>query len=67
MCEERFLSSSPFRTSMDEDFNPPLNKSPTVDDFQLFLINHSDFHMLKLVNTYSKLLGFPIINSLQKY
>lgn len=56
MCEERFiLSSSPFRASMEEDFNPPLNISPTPIDFQLSLINRSDLHMLtssELVSTY---------------
>lgn len=55
---------------MEEDFNPSLNKSPTLVDFLLSLINHSDFHMLtssEVVSTYSELLGFPIVNSLQKY
>lgn len=71
MCEKRFLlSSSPSRASVEEDFNPSPNKSPTLVDFQLSLINHSDFHLLtssEVVSTYSELLEFPIVNSLQKY
>lgn len=71
MCEKRFLLSfSPSRISTEENFNPSLNKSPTLVDYQLSLINHSDFHMLtssEVVSTYCELLEFPVVNSLQKY